>query len=216
MDRVFLVGSRKTTAYGVDVTRHLPEQTRRQQILTAARNCFIERGFHPTRMEDIAQEAGLSKGGVYFHFQSKQEVFDSLVKEEFDQSLELIRGVLNREAPVAEKIQSLASFFVDGFTQAPDRPRFFVVMGEMGLRDQELAKRLQEMQRVFIGEIARLLQQGVQEGVLREMDTESVAALLKALIDGVEALHALQYPVDTQRLLSAGLELVLGGLIKTP
>lgn len=198
------------------VTRHLPEQTRRQQILTAARNCFIERGFHPTRMEDIAQEAGLSKGGVYFHFQSKQEVFDSLVKEEFDQSLDVLRGVLNREVPVAEKIQSLASFFVDGFTQAPDRPRFFVVMGEMGLRDQDLARRLQEMQKVFIDEIARLLQQGVNEGVLREMDTESVAALLKALIDGVEALHALQYPMDTQRLLSAGLGLVLGGLVKTP
>src|SRR5437763_16282894 len=121
------------------MTRHLPEQARRDQILAAARSCFIDRGYHPTRMEDIASTAGLSKGGVYFHFQSKQEVFDALVQEEFDRSMNVLRMVSEGDAPVVEKMQVLAKHYLEYFSSAPDAPRFFVVMGEMGLVDEALA-----------------------------------------------------------------------------
>ena len=39
------------------MTRHMPEQARREQILSAARRCFIDNGYHPTRMDDIAKAA---------------------------------------------------------------------------------------------------------------------------------------------------------------
>src|SRR5687768_347187 len=127
------------------MTRHLPEQARRDQILAAARSCFIDRGYHPTRMEDIAAAAGLSKGGVYFHFQSKQEVFDALVQEEYDRSMRTLKQVRESNAPVAEKMQSLGQYYLEYFHTAPDAPRFFIVMGEMGLRDQQLATKLLDM-----------------------------------------------------------------------
>lgn len=196
------------------MTRHLPEQARRDQILAAARSCFIDRGYHPTRMEDIASTAGLSKGGIYFHFQSKQEVFDALVQEEFDRSMEALKGVSDSRAPVAEKMQILGRHYLEYFSTAPDAPRFFIVMGEMGLRDEALAKRLLEMQSSYIDEIAKLIDQGIAEGVLRPVDSKVAAALLKALLDGVEGLQAIRYPMDLGRFLGAGMELVLGGLVK--
>lgn len=196
------------------MTRHLPESTRRAQILTAARKCFIERGFHPTRMEDIATQAGLSKGGVYFHFESKRDVFEALVEEEFNDSMTAIREVCSGDTTVMEKMQVLARHYLEYFSSAPDAPRFFIVMGEMGLRDEALREKLLEMQTAFIDEIAKLIQQGIDEGVLRDVDAKSVSALLKALIDGVEGLHALGYGVEIDKLLGVGLELVLGGLVK--
>src|SRR5436309_3798875 len=101
------------------MTRHLPEQARRDQILAAARTCFIQRGYHPTRMEDIASTAGLSKGGVYFHFQSKQEVFDALVQEEYERSMTVLKNVFESEAPVAEKMQILGKHYLEYFSGAP-------------------------------------------------------------------------------------------------
>src|SRR5262245_49941221 len=128
------------------MTRHLPEQARRDQILAAARTCFVDRGYHPTRMEDIAATAGLSKGGVYFHFQSKQEVFDALVQEEYERSMAMLKQVSESNTPIAEKMQTLGHYYLEYFSSAPDAPRFFIVMGEMGLRDEKLAARLLEMQ----------------------------------------------------------------------
>jgi AcrR family transcriptional regulator len=52
---------------------------RRQDILNAALTCFARRGFYQTTMDDIVAEAGLSKGGVYVHFDSKKALFQSLL-----------------------------------------------------------------------------------------------------------------------------------------
>ena len=139
------------------MTRHLPEQTRREQILAAARSCFIERGFHPTRMEDIASAAGLSKGGVYFHFDSKREVFETLVREEFEGSMKFMQSVREGDRPIGEKMQEIATHYLQYFSTARDAPRFFLVMGEMGLRDENIAKSLLEKQSAFIEEIAALI-----------------------------------------------------------
>lgn len=194
------------------MTRHLPEQARREQILSAARRCFIENGFHPTRMDDIARVAGLSKGGVYFHFKSKQDVFKSLVQEEFDASMRFLEGVNAQKTPVMEKMQSIAGHYLDYFSQAPDAPRFMIVMGEMALRDEELAKLLLDMQGTFIRAISELLDQGVAEGMLRPTNTQAVAAILKGLLDGIEGLNALGYSLEAPVMLATGLDLVLNGL----
>ena len=50
-------------------------EERRAQILQAASTCFSRKGYHQTTMDDIVEEAGLSKGGVYWHFSSKKELF---------------------------------------------------------------------------------------------------------------------------------------------
>lgn len=198
------------------MTRHLPEQARREQILRAARRCFIDNGYHPTRMDDIARAAELSKGGVYFHFKSKQEVFEQLVEEEFARSMQFLKNVGLGEGSVFEKMQLIGGHYLQYFNAAPDAPRFFVVMGEMALRDDRLSERLLEMQTAFIDEIAGLLQKGVDEGTLREVDTTAVAAILKALLDGLEGLHALKYPMEVSRFLGTGLQLVLRGLVGAP
>lgn len=196
------------------MTRHLPEQARREQILSAARRCFIESGFHPTRMDDIARAAGLSKGGVYFHFKSKQEVFDSLVQEEFENSMAFLASVTREERPISEKMQSIAQHYMQYFSQAPEAPRFFIVMGEMALRDEALAGRLLEMQKAFVEQIAQLLQEGIEAGMIRPVNARTLGAVLKALLDGVEGLNALRYPMDPQEFLATGLDMVLNGLLK--
>jgi len=198
------------------MTRHLPEQARREQILKAARHCFIENGYHPTRMDDIARAADLSKGGVYFHFKSKQDVFASLVEEEYAKSIGFLRRVMEADSSIAEKMQFIGRHYLEYFEAAPEAPRFFIVMGEMALRDEALAKRLLEMQRSFIEAVHQLLDQGAKAGIVREdVDTQVVAAMLKALLDGLEGLKALDYPMDVSRFLTTGIELVMRGMART-
>jgi AcrR family transcriptional regulator len=53
---------------------------RRQQILEAARTCFLRNGFHQTSMQDVIREAGLSVGAVYRYFPSKNELITALAE----------------------------------------------------------------------------------------------------------------------------------------
>ena len=60
--------------------RRLPAVTRVTQILDAALHVFSDKGFASARLDDIAAAAGLSKGGVYTHFSSKEDIFGALLK----------------------------------------------------------------------------------------------------------------------------------------
>jgi AcrR family transcriptional regulator len=51
---------------------------RREQILAAARTCFLRNGLHTTSMQDLIREAGLSVGAVYRYFKSKNEIINAI------------------------------------------------------------------------------------------------------------------------------------------
>ncbi|MGK5556215.1 TetR/AcrR family transcriptional regulator [Actinomadura kijaniata] len=54
-------------------------ERRRQQILDAARACFVRKGVHDTSMQDIFAESGLSAGAVYRYFRSKNEIIEAIM-----------------------------------------------------------------------------------------------------------------------------------------
>lgn len=58
------------------------KEKRRGDILEAAKRLFAERGFHATRMSDVAAAAGVSHGTIFWHFGSKEELFHELMDEE--------------------------------------------------------------------------------------------------------------------------------------
>src|SRR5437773_12079041 len=63
------------------------KEARPQEILEAALSVFAEKGFAATRMDDIAQRAGVTKGTIYLYFNSKEEVFKSLVRESIGETI---------------------------------------------------------------------------------------------------------------------------------
>jgi AcrR family transcriptional regulator len=63
-------------------------ELRRDQILQAATVVFARLGFHKARMEDIVKEAGLSKGAVYWYFDSKDEIITTILDRFMDRELE--------------------------------------------------------------------------------------------------------------------------------
>jgi len=194
------------------MTRHLAEDVRREQILEAARAAFVETGFVPTRMEDIARRAGLSKGGVYFHFSSKQELFDALVQQEYDASIGMLEQVGRDDGPVAQKLETLARFYLGRLGDNSVSSRFFVVMNAVAIRDPQVRSRLQSMHETFVGAIEAVIKEGIAKGEVRPVDMMSVATLLKAIVNGLEVAVAMGYNPNLGRVAQSSLEVLLLGL----
>ncbi|NED96807.1 TetR/AcrR family transcriptional regulator [Phytoactinopolyspora alkaliphila] len=70
---------------------------RRQQILTAARRCFVREGFHQTSMADILAEAHLSAGAVYGHFNSKNDIIAAIAEDVIGQISQLLEPIVTQE-----------------------------------------------------------------------------------------------------------------------
>lgn len=75
---------------------------RRQQILDAARLCFLRNGFHATTMRDVFAEAGMSAGAVYLYFPGKEEIVRAIASQaitEISAALEPLVGVPGAPPP---------------------------------------------------------------------------------------------------------------------
>ncbi len=70
-------------------TNHQQKEARREAILAAARDLFLEAGFFDVNMASIAKRSGLAKGTVYLYFQTKEEIFLTLSTEEFENWLDM-------------------------------------------------------------------------------------------------------------------------------
>lgn len=79
-----------------DDTPYRPRSRRKQarpaELLAAALDCFAEKGFAATRMDDIARRAGVAKGTFYLYFPSKEAVFEALVRENILPRLAALEG----------------------------------------------------------------------------------------------------------------------------
>lgn len=93
--------------------KKLPEEVRRKQILEAALKAFAEDGYDKVSMARIAREAGLTKGGVYFHFASKEELFSVMVEAEVERRWGILEEVAEqtRQMPAALALQAMVRWW---------------------------------------------------------------------------------------------------------
>jgi len=181
--------------------------------MRAARSLFVERGFPKTRMEDVAKRARLSKGAVYFYFGSKRELFNALVESEHQTTLRFLEEARNDPRSASEKLIDVGINYLNYFAGLKSPPRFFMVMGEVALRDEEVRARLGEIHQRFVDEVAALLEEGVQSGHFRALDPVAVAMMLKAFIDGLAGQAAVGVRPDVARMSTDGVRLILEGLL---
>ena len=196
------------------MTKHQSEQDRRGQILRAARSVFIDKGYLAARVEDVAKRAGLSKGAVYFYYSSKRELFLSLVREEQENTYYFLDEAEKDSRPAQIKLLDLGIRYLDYFAGLKTPPRFFLMMSEMAIRDEEVQEELQATHRRFNEAASRILAQGMAEGTFKKGDPEAAAILLKAMIDGLAGQSAIGIRPDKERLSQGGIQLFLNGLLK--
>ncbi|HET6531713.1 MAG TPA: TetR/AcrR family transcriptional regulator [Actinoplanes sp.] len=80
---------------------------RREQILVAARACFLRHGIHSTSMQDLIREAGLSVGAVYRYFKSKNDIINAVAESVVGGILVALRDVLAKDLPLIDTMSEV-------------------------------------------------------------------------------------------------------------
>jgi AcrR family transcriptional regulator len=96
----------------VRLTRAERREQTRQELVTAAEECFVSGGFHASSVEQIADRAGYTKGAVYSNFASKEDLFFAVYERRIEQALTEVAPEL-RKAGAAQAIDWLATGSVE-------------------------------------------------------------------------------------------------------
>lgn len=145
----------------------------RRRILEAAIKVFSKKGYHDTRVDEIVDAANISKGGIYFHFPGKQQIFLAVV-DEFARLLEeqLTQAIEQQQSGI-QKVNAALQAGLETFGQYRQLAKIFLVQA-VGLGAAFEEKRLQIHDR-FAQLIKKHLDRAVAEGDIPAIDTEVAA-----------------------------------------
>ncbi|MBM3145895.1 MAG: TetR/AcrR family transcriptional regulator [Chloroflexi bacterium] len=150
-----------------------PINTTRQRILDAAVERFARDGYHNTKVDDIVEDSGTSKGAVYFHFPSKQDIFLGLVDHFAALLQSRLEEAIAQEESGVRRVNAALSVCLETFSAYKKLAKIFLIQAT-GLGAAFEEKRREIHQR-FIEIIQRHLDEAVQEGALPPIDTEIAA-----------------------------------------
>lgn len=176
-------------------------QSTRQRILDAAVEVFSHKGYHDTRVDDIVEASGTSKGGVYFYFRSKQEIFLALI-DEFARQLE--RAVLEaimRETEGVQRVNAALTSCLAVFHRYQHLAKIFLIQA-VGLGEVFETKRL-EIHARFEQAIKMYLDQALVDGDIPSIDTEVAALAWMGAINEVVIRWVITGKPEPERALPA-------------
>jgi TetR/AcrR family fatty acid metabolism transcriptional regulator len=149
-------------------------QTRRRRVLEAALEVFARDGYGDAAVDDIARASATSKGGIYFHFPSKQSLFLCLLDEAAQLLIERVERAMAAEAdPIARgdaALRTVLQTFGDHRTLAR-----LLLVEALGA-GREFNAKLTELHEAFAGLVKRWLDEAVAARALPPLDTELASA----------------------------------------
>lgn len=160
--------------------RSTAAEEKRRIILDAAARVFARKGFHASRVGDIAEEAGVAHGLLYHYFASKDEVLETIFAEHWAALLERIHAVEASQEPPVEQLRGIVRAMFHGWLHDPDIVR--VVIREIA-RSAEVGQRVGELVKP-IGAIRRIVERGQANGDFRrDLDADTAAVIVYGAID---------------------------------
>lgn len=177
------------------LTREEKKARTRAQLIDAATTVFARRGFVAASLDEVAEEAGLTKGAVYSNFDSKEELFEAVIEDRLNEPMKQLADVIDQGiGSTEEQAQAGARAFVGVVEQ--EREVFLLAL-EMNIhvaRHPELAPAYAARRREQLAEVAGI----IQEHAERSDDTlplpaDQLAIAVEALSQGI-ALYALVDP----------------------
>lgn len=155
-----MIPAQRRNALKADETRDL--------ILAAAEQRFASRGFYPTRLEDIAEDVGITRTAVIYHFQDKETLYNAVLEKLFTQLNEQIAVALSTSGSLPQRVEAAVEAWLDFAVVRPTLMRLFmreVAGSQDGLRP-EISRYVDPMFAQLIETVA----EGQRSGALRAVD----------------------------------------------
>jgi AcrR family transcriptional regulator len=189
-------------------------EERKNQILDAATQVFMQKGFDKARMDDIVEETGLSKGTLYWYFKSKYDIiinildriflniFDKLDSQQKDSDLSASEALWQFTGEAIQDYKKMLGLM-------PVAYEFLA----LAFRNKVVQKALKQYFDHYMEALVPIIQRGIDSGEFRSVDATEAAIAAGAIFEGTILLWVYDKDlVDPERHIRAGIKIWLAGV----
>jgi AcrR family transcriptional regulator len=191
------------------------QRAARDELLSAALRVFAQRGYREAGVDEIAAEAGYSKGALYWHFSGKEELLQALLEERIDAPMRNLIALLESAPPERDMSVEASREFARRLAGDRDAVLLEHEYWTLAIRDQELRALYAERETALRNALARALEARARHLGTPDlpMPAEDVARIVMSMIGGL-AIDELIEPASVRpELISEALALIYAGLV---
>jgi len=173
------------------------EELRRQHIVAAAGRCFRHSGYGATTVDDVCREAGVSKGGLYTYFRSKEELFAQVCRAEWLEDFDRLAEAVTAEPTLEAKLNAYGDYAFSRIgganPRAKDLAQMSLAVWHEAAHNPAVHEAVTGGYRVWYEALVALLraEQRPTDGIRPELNVEALVVVLIAMFDGLQVARAL-------------------------
>jgi probable transcriptional regulator len=173
-------------------------QLTREHILEVAAQVFAQRGYSETRLDDIIQATGLTKGALYFHFRSKSDLAYAVIEDHKRHWLEQgIQEIAQHDNPL-EQLEALSNLLITLVSQG--KTDWNIVRLADQVRSKEPPEDLISPLQSWVDVVADIIERGKAQQIFHtELSSQDAAAILVGSFDGLKTSNDALAQGDTEK-----------------
>ncbi|OZB93513.1 TetR/AcrR family transcriptional regulator [Paenibacillus sp. XY044] len=187
------------------------EQTK-QTIVEGAKALFAAKGYAATSMMDICEATGCSKGSIYHHFQSKEDLFLYLAEQAFTNSWQTWHEQSEGERSATDQLYAYADYFVDTLQKPLNKAgeEFMIRVGA----ESEAGRRFMAIIQNYMKGFEDLVQAGLDSGEWRGESVQELSFMILSYYSGLSDSYHLMDKAAMKELFRKATTLLLDGIRK--
>ena len=192
-------------------------QNVREKILATASRLFARNGYHATSMDDIVCECSLSKGAIYGHFKSKEDLFLDISDKQLESVISSMRAAFSEKDSAKEKLMKAAEMH---FRQIRNPNDVWCVTLEYWVESSKVPsfeKRVQRRYDMAHKFLAEIIEEGKKKGEFRkDVDSDALSSVLLATVRGLAVHLRMGTEFDWHKIRGTIMSVIFNGIAAKP
>ena len=191
------------------------QDKRKYQILDAALEVIVSKGYEGSSMSDIVEKSKLSKGAIYWYYSSKKEVYLALVNHWVLQYSPTLNLLMEDDQPASVQLKELFNFFITQYENDQTIFKAVAVFWSLAGRDNEFKEKFDKVYSEFLVLIERIIVKGVKNKEFKNIDTKIAALSIMVNIESTIWFTLFDdFGISATKYMTTITEFILAGLTK--
>ncbi|MTI48742.1 MAG: TetR/AcrR family transcriptional regulator [Firmicutes bacterium] len=187
------------------------KRQRKEHILNHALKVFVEKGYEGSSMDDIVKSSGVSKGGIYNYYNSKDDIFLSISQKSAEYRRKYLKE-LSTDITYNEKLREYLRLVLNKMDNKDKRGqgKFIFESWIVMSRKKDLKKIAKERYLDFERDLINLINEGIRKGEFkRDLDVKSMVYIIISTLDGIAFFRCVLGVEPSEDIKSTYIEMIL-------
>ena len=193
----------------------IKQDQRKYQILDAALEVIVDKGYEGSSMTDIVNKSKMSKGAIYWYFKSKKEVYLALVNHWVHYYSPTLNYIVEDDQPASVQLKELFNYFITQYETDQTIFKAVAVFWSLASRDNDFKEKFDKVYSEFHGLIEKILIKGVDTKEFKNIDTKIAALSIMVNIESTIWFTLFDdFGMSATKYMTTITEFILAGLTK--